>query len=225
MPQHRFEIVGRAFDRFTWRLVEPRGSRRLVLARTDQDYSTLQKVEEAIAEFQVIVKDAKVVNTTLPGETPVQRLPTRFKFEDVAPLVVEKSPDEDDELAEGPPAPTRKEPDQPAAAQAAQAAAAQAAAAQAAAAQAAAAQAAAAQAAQAAQPAQPAQAAQAAADQPAADQPAADQPAADQPAADQPAADQAARSTRRPRQRVETKASATTRERTAPSSGSRRKKT
>jgi hypothetical protein len=193
MPQHRFEIVGRAFDRFTWRLVEPRGSRRLVLARTDQDYSTLQKVEEAIAEFQVIVKDAKVVNTTLPGETPVQRLPTRFKFvEDVAPLVVEKSPDEDDELAEGPPAPTRKEPDQPAAAQAAQAAADQAAAAQAAADQA-------------------AQAAQAAADQAAADQAA--------------AAAQPARSTRRSRQRVGTKASATTRERTAPSSGSRRKKT
>jgi hypothetical protein len=193
MPQHRFEIVGRALDRFTWRLVEPRGSRRLVLARTDQDYSTLQKVEEAIAEFQVIVKDAKVVNTTLPGETSVHRLPTSFKFvKGVASLVVEKSPDEDDELAESP---------------------------------------AAAQAAQAAKPAadQPAaaQAAKPAADQPAAAQAAqAAKPAADQPAAAQaakPAADQPAQSTRRSRPRGGTKASDTTRERTAPSSGSRRK--
>ena len=58
MLQYRFEIVGRAFERFTWRLVELRGSRHRVLARDDQDYSTLPKVEEAIAAFRVIVRDA-----------------------------------------------------------------------------------------------------------------------------------------------------------------------
>jgi hypothetical protein len=111
MPQYRFEIVGRAFERFTWRLVELRGSRRRVLARDDQDYSTLLKVEEAIAAFRVIVGNAEVVNTTLPGATPFPLPPTRFEFVDgVVPLVVEESPEEDDELSQGPPEPARKEP-------------------------------------------------------------------------------------------------------------------
>ena len=102
MLQYRFEIVGRAFERFTWRLVELRGSRHRVLARDDQDYSTLPKVEEAIAAFRVIVRDA-VVNTTLPGATPFPLPPTSFEFVDgVVPLVVEESPEEDDELSEGP---------------------------------------------------------------------------------------------------------------------------
>jgi outer membrane biosynthesis protein TonB len=111
MPQYRFEIVGRAFGRFTWRLVELRGSRRRVLARDDQDYSTLPKVEEAIAAFRVIVGGAQVVNTTLPGATPFPLPPTRFEFVDgVVPLVVEESPEEDDELSQGPPESAHKEP-------------------------------------------------------------------------------------------------------------------
>jgi hypothetical protein len=112
MPQYRFEIVGRAFERFTWRLVELRGTRRRVLARDDQDYSTLVKVEEAIAAFRVIVGDAEVVNTTLPGATPFPLPPTSFEFVDgVVPLVVEESPEEDDELSEGPLESAHKEPE------------------------------------------------------------------------------------------------------------------
>src|SRR5215207_3706353 len=111
MPQYRFEIVGRAFERFTWRLIELRGSRRRVLARDDQDYSTLLKVEEAIAAFRVIVGDAEVVNTTLPGATPFPLPPTRFEFVDgVVPLVVEESPEEDDEVSQGPLESAHKEP-------------------------------------------------------------------------------------------------------------------
>jgi hypothetical protein len=111
MPQYRFEIVGRAFERFTWRLVELRGSRRRVLARDDQDYNTLPKVEEAIAAFRVIAGGAQVVNTTLPGATPFPLPPTRFEFVDgVVPLVVEESPEEDDELSQGPPESAHKEP-------------------------------------------------------------------------------------------------------------------
>ena len=103
MPEYRFEIVGRAFERFTWRLVELRGSRHRVLARDDQDYSTLPKVEEAIAAFRVIVRDAQVYNTTLPGATPFPLPPTSFEFVDgVVPLVVEESPEEDDELSQSP---------------------------------------------------------------------------------------------------------------------------
>jgi hypothetical protein len=114
--QYRFEIVGRAFERFTWRLVELRGTRRRVLARDDQDYSTLVKVEEAIAAFRVIVRDAEVVNTTLPGATPFPLPPTSFEFVDgVVPLVVEESPEEDDELPKGPLESARKEPERQAA--------------------------------------------------------------------------------------------------------------
>src|SRR5687768_1137605 len=109
MRQYRFEIVGRAFGRFTWRLVELRGRRRRMLARSDQDYSSLEKAGAAIAEFREIVKIAFVVDTTLPGETPFELPPTRFEFvEGVVPLVVEESPDEDDELSEGPPEPARQ---------------------------------------------------------------------------------------------------------------------
>jgi hypothetical protein len=110
MPQYRFEIVGRAFERFTWRLIELRGTRRRVLARSDQDYSTLVKVEEAIAQFQEIVRDAEPVNTTVPGATPFPLPPTSFEFVDgVVPLVVEESPEED-ELSEGALEPVRQEP-------------------------------------------------------------------------------------------------------------------
>ena len=113
MPQYRFEIVGRAFERFTWRLVELRGTRRRVLARDDQDYSTLVKVEEAIAAFRVIVGDAEVVNTTLPGATPFPLPPTRFEFvPGVVPLVVEEFPNEDDGFSEDPLEPARQEPAQ-----------------------------------------------------------------------------------------------------------------
>jgi len=112
MRQYRFEIVGRAFGRFTWRLVELRGRRRRVLARSDRDYSSLEKVRAAIAEFREIVRIAGVVDTTLPGETPFELPPTRFEFvEGVVPLVVEESPDEDDELSEGLPEPERQEPE------------------------------------------------------------------------------------------------------------------
>lgn len=109
MRQYRFEIVGRAFGRFTWRLVELRGRRRRVLARSDRDYSSLEKVRAAIAEFREIVRIAGVVDTTLPGETPFELPPTRFEFvEGVVPLVVEESPDEDDERSEGLPEPARQ---------------------------------------------------------------------------------------------------------------------
>jgi hypothetical protein len=109
MRQYRFEIVGRAFGRFTWRLVELRGRRRRVLARSDRDYSSLEKVRAAIAEFREIVRIAGVVDTTLPGETPFELPPTRFEFvEGVVPLVVEESPDEDDEFSEGLPEPARQ---------------------------------------------------------------------------------------------------------------------
>jgi hypothetical protein len=109
MRQYRFEIVGRAFGRFTWRLVELRGRRRRVLARSDRDYSSLEKVRAAIAEFREIVRTAGVVDTTLPGETPFELPPTRFEFvEGVVPLVVEESPDEDDERSEGLPEPARQ---------------------------------------------------------------------------------------------------------------------
>jgi hypothetical protein len=112
MPKYRFEIVGRAFERFTWRLVELRGTRPRVLARSDQDYSTLEKVGAAIAEFRDIVKDAGVINTTLPGSTPFPLPPTSFVFVDgVVPLVVEESPEEDEELSDGPPEPTRQQPE------------------------------------------------------------------------------------------------------------------
>ena len=113
MRQYRFEIVGRAFGRFTWRLVELRGRRRRVLARSDRDYSSLEKVRAAIAEFREIVRIAGVVDTTLPGETPFELPPTRFAFvEGVVPLVVEESPDEDDEHSEGLPEPERQKPEQ-----------------------------------------------------------------------------------------------------------------
>jgi hypothetical protein len=98
MPQYRFEIVGRLFDRFTWRLVELRGSRRRLLARSDQDYSSLEKVKNAIAKFREIASIAVVVNTTLPGEGPFELPPTRFEIvPGVVPLVVDESPDEDDD--------------------------------------------------------------------------------------------------------------------------------
>jgi hypothetical protein len=111
MPQYRFEIVGRPIERFTWRLVELRGTRRRVLARDEQDYSTLEKVEAAIAGFRLIVRDAGKVNTTLPDATPFPLPPTRFEFVDgVTPLPVEESPEEDElttDLAES----ARKEPE------------------------------------------------------------------------------------------------------------------
>ena len=106
MPQYRFEIVGRAFGRFTWRLVELRARRRRVLARSDQDYSSLEKVGAAITEFQAIVDDAPVVTTTEPGGVPFPLPPSRFELvPGVVPLVVDEFPDQDDELSEGPPEP------------------------------------------------------------------------------------------------------------------------
>lgn len=116
MPEYRFEIVGRAFGRFTWRLVERRGSRRRVLARDDGDYSTLAKVEAAIDDFKTHVADAEPVNTTLPDAPPFPLPPTSFEFVDgVVPLVVEESPEEDDEPSESPLEPAHKEPERPAA--------------------------------------------------------------------------------------------------------------
>jgi hypothetical protein len=114
MPEYRFEIVGRAFGRFAWRFVERRGKRHRVLARDDHDYSTLAKVEAAIARFRAIVEDpdTPVANTTLPGATPFPLPPTSFEFVDgVVPLVVDESPEEDDELSQSPVEPAHKEPE------------------------------------------------------------------------------------------------------------------
>jgi hypothetical protein len=116
MRQYRFEIVGRPFERFTWRLVELRGRRRRVLARSDQDYSSLEKVQAAIVEFKDIVATTdQVVDTTAPGEEPFPLPPTRFEFvPGVVPLVVEEFPDEeDDEFSEGPPEFARQKPERP----------------------------------------------------------------------------------------------------------------
>jgi hypothetical protein len=117
MPEYRFEIVSRAFGRrFTWRLVERRGKRQRVLARDDQDYSTKAKVYQAIEDFQGLVAGAQPVDTTLPGATPIPLPPTSFEFVDgVVPLVVEESPEEDDELSQSPPEPAHKEPERQAA--------------------------------------------------------------------------------------------------------------
>jgi hypothetical protein len=113
MPQYRFEIVGRAFDRFTWRLVELGVRRRRILARSDQDYSSLEKVGAAIADFRAIVAGAGVVNTTAPSEGPFPLPPTRFEFvPGVVPLVVEEFPNEDDGFSEDPLEPARQEPAQ-----------------------------------------------------------------------------------------------------------------
>src|SRR4051812_25142888 len=78
-----FEIVERAFDRFSWILVVYRKGRRRVIARASRDYRTPRKAARAARRLKRIVGDAPIVFAVAPAPD--------FTFEvlrDVLPLPV-----------------------------------------------------------------------------------------------------------------------------------------
>jgi hypothetical protein len=87
--ERRFEIVRRPFDRFGWVFVVRDENTRRVLARSIRDYSTVDKVEDAIDKLQ----GADVVDTTTGGPDPFPLPVTSFRIvRGVVPLLVDEFP-------------------------------------------------------------------------------------------------------------------------------------
>jgi hypothetical protein len=57
-----FEIVRRAFDRYSWNLVGYRGGRRRVLARAHRDYRSPRKARKAAEVLREVVGNADIVD-------------------------------------------------------------------------------------------------------------------------------------------------------------------
>jgi hypothetical protein len=90
MKQHRFEIVQRGNDRYSWRFVVEGRRRRRVLARGARTYRSPEKVTRAINKL----KSATIADQT---DKPFPLPETSFRIvSGVVPLMVEEHPVEDD---------------------------------------------------------------------------------------------------------------------------------
>jgi hypothetical protein len=90
----RFEIVRRAYGRFSWVFVELQDGDRRIRARSDRDYRSRKRVWKAVDALKDAVPEARVVDAT--GSTGGAHFPlptTSFRLvRDVVPLLVVESP-------------------------------------------------------------------------------------------------------------------------------------
>jgi hypothetical protein len=92
MKKYWFQIVRRAYKRYSWLFVEVRDGQQRVLACSARDYRSRKRARRAVTVLQRVVPDADVIE--LRGSKDPFAVPSSsFQLvSDVVPLVVGQSP-------------------------------------------------------------------------------------------------------------------------------------